>query len=342
MNGKDLRIKIVAGLNLGKSLGDINKDIKALEKSVKRLNLKIELDDKVRQTLANFTKAMEKHKGIAQDLNRVMHEEKVITKDANGVVRESIRQHLKDGDVRTKNIKRINEQTKATKEQTEETRKLIVETDKLRNKQKQVTNTDSQGKFSGGSINTGDRFKNTTISYNANNEITNQRTTENIKQQNQAVENLRQKLQQLGNEGKITTTSLARMNTAINGAQTEKEINRIEQALNRVNQRAVNNNNLDIFRRQAQLNAQNIQRTHGGHVDNAQIQAYLNSVNALTSRTPNLTQRMRELNIQFREISANARTAAGATQQAGASFGHMMSQAMTKFPINLQVGIKLF
>lgn len=333
MASNDLRIKIVGTLNIGKSIQEINMAIRGIEKKINKLKINIQLDDKVSQTLAKFSKAMENHKKIAQDLNRVMHEEKVVTKDASGIVRESIRQHLKDGEVRTKNIKRINEQTKATKQQAEETRKLIVETDRLRNKQKQTANYNEQGKYTGGSIITGDRFKNTATNYNANNEMTGQRVVENIRQQSQAIENLRQKLTQLRSDGNITASSLARMNTAIDGAKTEKEINKIEQALNRVNQRATNNSNLDIFRRQAQLNVQNIQRTHGGHVDNSQIQAYLNSVNALSSRTPNLTQQMRNLNVQFREISGNARSAAGAAQQAGMSFGEMMSTAMTKFPI---------
>lgn len=329
----NLKIKIIGSLNVGATIGQINAELRGIEKKISSIKLKIDMDQKVAKTLSDFSRAMENHKKIAQDLNRIIKEEKTVTKQADGVIKEKVRQHLKSGEIIEKETKKINEQTKAIRQQEDATRRLTVEREKLANKLKETTKLNAQGKYTGGTTTTGDKFNNSTLSYNANNQITSQRIVQNYASQEVALEKLRQKLQQLNNAGTITASSFTRMSNAINGAKTEKEINKIEQALNRVNQRANTNSNLDIFRRQAQLNVQNIQRTHGGYVDNTAIQNYLSSVNALSSRTPNLTQQMRNLNVQFREISANARSAAGAAQQAGMSLGEMMSTAMTKFPI---------
>nr|MDH3163875.1 phage tail tape measure protein [Bacillus licheniformis] len=65
---------------------------------------------------------------------------------------------------------------------------------------------------------------------------------------------------------------------------------------------------LELYRRQAQVNTQNLQNRYGDSLSNAsnqQLQQYLNSVNQLTARTPNLRNQMASLNMQFREMSSN-------------------------------------
>ncbi|RYI30620.1 phage tail tape measure protein [Bacillus infantis] len=339
MAGNDLRILVTANLNIGKSIGDINTAIRGIEKKLNSIKLNIQIDDKVSRNLSNFSKAMEQHKKVAQDLNRVIREEKTVTKEADGTVKEKIRQHLKSGEIIDKEITKINEQTKATQKQAEETRKLTVEMDRLANKQKQVTKQNAQGKYAGGSVTTGDKFKNVTTTYNGSNEQTSQRTVENFRAQEQAVERLRTKLQELNNVGTITNSSLSRMSTAINGAQSEKELNRIAQVLNRVQDSSNSRkqtkeleHQLDLYRKQAEINAQNLRRRYGnalGDDGNRQLNNYLAAVNRLSAVTPNVNQQMQQLAMQFRSISANVNSATSHVL----SFGQQLGVAMSRIPI---------
>ncbi|MFO1442788.1 phage tail tape measure protein [Bacillus sp. Bva_UNVM-123] len=339
MAGENLKILITGSLNVGSTLGEINNQIKALEKKINSIKLSVQIDEKISKTLQDFSRSMENHKKITQDLNRVIKEEKTVTREADGVIKEKIRQHLKSGEIIEKEIKRINEQTKTTQKQTDETRKLIVETDKLKNKQRQITKLDGQGNYTGGSVNVGDKFKNTTLNYNANNEITGQRTTENLKQQVQAVENLKQKLLQLSNTGTITNSSLGRMTSALNAAQTEKELLRIEQVLNRIQNSSKSRektkeleHQLKLYQQQAQINAQNLNRRYGsslGEDNQRAINNYLQSVNRLTSQTPNLNRQMQQLSMQFRSISSNVNAATSHVL----SFGQQLQVAMQRIPL---------
>lgn len=90
---------------------------------------------------------------------------------------------------------------------------------------------------------------------------------------------------------------------------------------------------LQLFKRQSQINAQNIRRTHGGHVDEKALQGYLESVRNLSKDTPDLNKHMQNLNMQFKEIQTNAKSAAGALEQSGMSFKEMLTVAMTRFPV---------
>jgi uncharacterized coiled-coil DUF342 family protein len=74
----DLRILLTASLDSSKSITEINTAINNLEKKVNTLKLNIDIDDKVARTLSDFSKAMENHKKIAQDLNKVIKEEKLV------------------------------------------------------------------------------------------------------------------------------------------------------------------------------------------------------------------------------------------------------------------------
>ncbi|TCJ01044.1 phage tail tape measure protein [Cytobacillus praedii] len=343
----NLKILITGSLNVGKSIGEINTQIKAIETKINRIKLNVQLDEKISKTLSDFSRAMENHKKIAQDLNRVIKEEKTITKEADGTIKEKIRQHLKSGEIMEREIKRINEQTKATQKQTQVTGKLIDQVNKLGEAQKKVTKQDGSGKVTGGSINYGDAFKNTTVNYNQNNQVTSQRTVENIRQQEQAIEKLRQKLLELNNAGTITNSSLGRMTSALNAAQTEKEINRISQALSRVDNSSKARekskeleHQLKLYQQQAQINVQNLQRRYGsslGDEGTRSLNNYLASVNRLTTQTPNLNRQMQQLSMNFRSLSANV----NASTSHVVSFGSQLTTAMQRIPI-WSVGMSSF
>ncbi|QJI52488.1 tail tape measure protein [Psychrobacillus phage Perkons] len=155
-------------------------------------------------------------------------------------------------------------------------------------------------------------------------------------------QSLIQQLNKMSSESKMTESSLGRMNNAINTSKNIDQLNKLEQAMSRVNERSASNFKIGQFQEQAQLNAQNINRTHGGYVDDKALQSYLASVNSLTSRTPNLNNQMQSLNTQFKQISGNAKESAGALNQAGMSMKEMFSTAAIKFPIWMAASTAFF
>jgi myosin heavy subunit len=335
----DLKIKITGTLDNKTSKTEIDKKIKELEGQLEKVNLKIAIDDKVTKTLSDLSKAMENHKKIAQDLNRVIKEEKTITKEADGTIREKIKQHLKSGEIIEKEIKKINEKNKAMKDEEAEIGKLISQYDKLGQKQKEVTRLNAKEVVTGGSTKYRDGFTDTTYKTNKNGEVTSVTTTQNLDQERKATETLtaskqklREQLQLLNNDQKITQSSLDRINNAINTSNDVAQLKRLEDALTRVNQRSNINNSLTNYKRQAEIQVNALQNNPNKIISGAQqtqLTSYLNSVNALNARTPQLEQRMRQLALDFREVSSQAVTAGRNTM----SFGQAFSTAMQKFPV---------
>jgi uncharacterized coiled-coil DUF342 family protein len=70
----DLKILITAGLNSGKSIGEINTAIGGIEKKINTLKLNIEVNDKILGTLKNFTEQMKRISDAALNTGKVIEE----------------------------------------------------------------------------------------------------------------------------------------------------------------------------------------------------------------------------------------------------------------------------
>lgn len=336
MAGENLKLMIVGTLNTGATIGEINKQLKGIEKKIEKLTLNIKIDDKISKTLSDFSKAMESHKKIAEDLNRVIREEKVVTKQADGVIREKIKQHLKSGEIIEKEVERINKKNKATQKEKEVTGQLIDELDKLGRKQKEITRQDGKGNTTGSSQKYRDNFKDVTYNANKNGELTSTRTVENLDQQNKAIENLRQRLLKLKETGELSEKTLAKMSNAINSAKSVTEINKISNRLNTLDTAVKTRQNnkelekqLELYKRNAEIQAKTLQSTHGKTVNNTELLKYLQSVKDLNVATPQLQHRMRQLALDFREVSGAARDSARSSMTVLDAF----RTAMVKFPV---------
>jgi hypothetical protein len=340
MAGNDLKLLITGQLNIGSTIKQINTALRGIEKKISKLKISADIDANTLKTLSNFSKAMEQHKKVAQDLNRVIREEKTVTKEADGTVREKIRQHLKSGEIIDKEIKKINQKVKATQSEREETRKLISDYEKLGQVQKRVRKENSSGDVTGASVKYKNGFTDTTYNTNKSGQVTSVTSVQNVDKERKATESLinsknklKQALNQLNNEGKVSAENLTKLNNAINNSKNIQQVQKLEQNLQNLKRIRDNEHRLELARQQAQINAQRIKTTHSGFVDTNGLQQYINSVNKLTPRTANLNQQLQRTSAQFNQVAQNARSAAGATQQAGMSFGEMMSNAMQKFPM---------
>lgn len=84
---------------------------------------------------------------------------------------------------------------------------------------------------------------------------------------------------------------------------------------------------LEIFKRQAEINAKNLQRRYGDAVDTNALNNYLASVRNLSTSTPDVKRKMDELNMTFKEISANVKSSSSHVLD----FGEALKTAMVIF-----------
>jgi hypothetical protein len=336
---ENVKLLITGQLNVGSTIGEINTQLKGIQKKIEKLTIDIKIDDKVSKTLSDFAKAMEHNKKIVEELNRVVREEKVVIKEADGVIREKIKQHLKSGEVIEKEVERINKKNKATQKQKEATGQLIDELDKLGRKQKEITRQDGKGNVTGTSQKYKDNFTDVTYNANKNGQLTSTRTVENLDQQRKAVEGLNQQLLKLKETGEISEKTLTRMGNSINASKSVAEIEKIRTHLNQLEDVAKTKQNnqelqkqLELYKRSAEIQVTALKNNNHKILSDDQkisLQNYLNSVKALNTATPQLQHTMRQLALDFREVSASAQTASHGQM----SMLDMFKTAMVKFPV---------
>lgn len=129
----DLKILITSGLNIGRSIGEINAAISGLEKKVKKLKLKIEVPVNFNTHIQSFIKATEKMKSVADEQNKVISETQDIYKKLDGTVTQVSQKVLKSGEIiqKTKTIHDANK--KSMQDETLAADKLAKAVDKLNN-----------------------------------------------------------------------------------------------------------------------------------------------------------------------------------------------------------------
>lgn len=334
MTEQNARLLIVGMLDFKKTEGILNSQIQALEKKVQRLKISVQLDDKTSKVLSDYSKAMENHKKISQELNQVKKEEKVVTKELDGTVKENIRQTLKSGEVITKEIKRINEKTRAIQDQTVALKQQgELQKNIISQKNGQSNNTQKYR----------DNFNDITYKPDGSTKI-----VQNVDQQKKMVESLTNSVRKLNKEGTITASSMSRMLSAVNGAKTEGELKRVEQVLNRIQdssktrkQTQAIEEQVERYKKMTELQVNKLRSDPRRIItpeQNAMLDTHLASVNALEPKYKKVKSQMSDLTLGYKQLEGQIQKTSKHTQ----TFGDMMSQAFTKFPINIQVGIKLF
>jgi hypothetical protein len=92
---------------------------------------------------------------------------------------------------------------------------------------------------------------------------------------------------------------------------------------------------LQNYRVNAQIDTQRLQGKYGSLVNQSELNAYLQSINALTARTPLLNREMERLSTSFRQIETNAKISSNAlhiAQKDATSLGDALKNAFQKFP----------
>lgn len=366
MPNNDLKILITAGLNHGKSIGEINTAIKGIQQKVDKLRLNVEVNDKVLASLNNFSKQMKNIGESARNAGKYVEE---ITNPDGSKIKRTFFDGIKE------DFKQTETAAKKTKV---EVGQLVDELDDYGKKIKEIQRLNAKGE----TIGTTSVFKNnegilTSVNADKKGRVTSSQIIDNIEQIEKAQQNAIAKVEKAQQKA-IDTRKKIEENYNQWWAQALKEreikeksqIDAIEkarlQSMNKTQQdrleaeqkqaQAINKNidqthkqkeaekskiailkqQLSLYKQQQSLNVQNARRRYDGLIDNKALDGHLARVNQLSHTTPKVQHQMREFAMGFKQIETNAKTAAGALDtgnKSALSFGSAMKTALIKFPI---------
>jgi TP901 family phage tail tape measure protein len=318
----DLVIKIVGSLNQEATKTEINTALGKIESKISKLKLSIDLDDRTTKTLADFAKAMENHKAIAKDLNKVMREEKEIFKDVNGVTKELTKQYLKSGEVIEKVRTITDKRTKATQNETKAVGQLIDATQKLGQKQKEVQKFDGKGNLTGGSQTFKDGSTDRTYTFNKDRRLTGTNVADNS---GKNLDKTREALTKLYDQGKITEDIFKKFNTSIDGARNANEIDKVRQSFANLT-REVDNKELQ---KKITNNAQTLLKTHKNTVNSSGVNDIISSVSKIDPTAKNASNGLKQLEAQLNNYKLSAKEAS----RMSLSFVDQLKIAMARVPL---------
>ncbi|WP_223837331.1 phage tail tape measure protein [Bacillus swezeyi] len=329
------------------SVEQINKQLKTLQSKLNSLQLKTNIDAVALKTLKEFSSAVETYQKNLKNYNQTVKETQTVIKNADGTTEKIIQQHKKNGEILQHEIKTIDNRNQKIRQEAQETAKLTSEIQKLGQAQKIIERQNAQGIKTGATQKNRDGFKDITYNLDQNGNIKNSTTVTNLDQQRKAIEQLRASLQRLKEKGQLSEVTLSSLGRKINFAQSTEQIEALRVKLKTLDDKSAAvaktkelERQLELYRRQAQVNTQNLQNRYGSSLSQAsnfQLQQYLNSVNQLTARTPNLRNQMASLNMQFREMSSNI----AATTRQTMGFGEQLQVSFSRIPV-WAAGMTLF
>lgn len=327
-----------------KTVEHLNHQIKSLEKKLNSLKLNTNIDSSTLKTLKEFSSAVETYQKNLKSYNQTVRESSKVVKNADGTVDKLTRQYKKNGEILQRETKIIDNRNKSLKEQTQEVNKLASATEKLGQIQKKTEQKNSQGQTTRVTQKNRNGFDDITYVTDPKTNATSSKITTNYDQQRKAVDQLNQKLETLRQKGLVSSEVLSRLSTSVNGSQTAAQIDQIANRIKRIDDSSTAKaktkeleHQIQLYQRQAQVNAQNLQNRYGSSISsqsNSQIQSYLNSVNQLSTSTPNLRRQMQNLNTDFRELSANINSSTNRIS----TFGEQLNQAFSRMPAYLLSG----
>ncbi|MGO0713200.1 phage tail tape measure protein [Bacillus subtilis] len=321
-----------------KTVDQLNQQIKSLEKKLNSLKLNTNIDSTTLKALQEFSSAVDAYQKNLKSYNQTVKETSTVIKNADGSVEKVTQQYKKNGEILQRETKIINNRNAALRQETQEVNKLAQATEKLGQVQKKTEQKNLQGQTTKVVQKNRNGFEDIVYTTDPKTNATSSRTTTNYDQQRKAIEQLNQSLEKLREKGLVSSQALSRLSTSINGAQTAAQIDQIANRIKRLDDSSTAKaktkeleHQVQLYQRQAQINVQNLNTRYGSSLSTANssaLQDYLNSVNQLTARTPNLRTQMQNLNMQFREVSANASSASSNVS----GFGEQLAQSFSRMP----------
>ncbi|MGX1987565.1 phage tail tape measure protein [Bacillus subtilis] len=331
-----------------KTVQQLNKDVALLQNKVKPLEVKVNFDTKALKTLEGIAATFKQSEAALQHLNQTIKENVTETKNADGSITRLTQQYKRSGEIHEKTKTIIDNSTKSLERESKAASQLTLQLERLGQAQKKTTKKDATGRVTGTVTKYKDEFKDVTHSTDRHGSTISVKTVENYDQQQKAIEKLNQKLEQLRQKGQLSAAVLNRLSSSINAARTTSQIDLIANRMKHLDDSAALKartkeleHQVSLYQRQAQLNVKSLNDRYGTSISpesSRALQNYINSVNQLSARTPNISRQMQNLSMEFREIQANARTAAGQVR----GFSETFKQAFTGMPAYMLAGSAWF
>ncbi|MGO0713665.1 phage tail tape measure protein [Bacillus subtilis] len=331
-----------------KTVQQLNKDVALLQNKVKPLEVKVNFDTKALKTLEGIAATFKQSEAALQHLNQTIKENVTETKNADGSITRLTQQYKRSGEIHEKTKTIIDNSTKSLERESKAASQLTRQLERLGQAQKKTTKKDATGRVTGTVTKYKDEFKDVTHSTDRHGSTISVKTVENYDQQQKAIEKLNQKLEQLRQKGQLSAAVLNRLSSSINAARTTSQIDLIANRMKHLDDSAALKartkeleHQVSLYQRQAQLNVKSLNDRYGTSISpesSRALQNYINSVNQLSARTPNISRQMQNLSMQFREIQANARSATGQVR----GFSETFKQAFTGMPAYMLAGSAWF
>lgn len=331
-----------------KTVQQLNNDVALLQNKVKPLEVKVNFDTKALKTLEGIAATFKQSEAALQHLNQTIKENVTETKSADGSITRLTQQYKRSGEIHEKAKTIIDNSTKSLERESKAASQLTRQLERLGQAKKKTTKKDATGRVTGTVTKYKDEFKDVTHSTDRHGSTISVKTVENYDQQQKAIEKLNQKLEQLRQKGQLSATVLNRLSSSINAARTTSQIDLIANRMKHLDDSAALKartkeleHQVSLYQRQAQVNVKSLNDRYGTSISpesSRALQNYINSVNQLSARTPNISRQMQNLSMEFREIQVNARTAAGQVR----GFSETFKQAFTGMPVYMLAGSAWF
>ncbi|AKO91903.1 phage tail tape measure protein [Priestia filamentosa] len=337
---QDIRLLIKAEIHK-QSKEIISKQLKDIQSQIKNLNIKVNVDKDTLKTLDSFSKQFQKIQTQAEKTKKVVQE--ALLPDGTKVklthfdgMHKGFQQTIQDA----KNFKNVVDQTtNANVKNLESQRKKTEQLTRAIEEQQRIQSKSQTTKPNGNQSTTttyGDKYNNAKITNSKNGATVTENS--NYAKQERDVQKLTASLSNLRNQGAVTDRVFDQMLSGLNAAKTERQLNRIADAMKRIQSISNNQNKISSYQDNAKVNMQNLKTQYGNKVDSAALDRYSQSVNKLKADSPRLAQELARLNIEFRQIQANARQASDSTE----SFGAMIANAAGRIAVFGGIGTVFF
>lgn len=341
-----LKILIEAGLNMGSSIKNINDEIKALAKhpSLQSLSLKVNIDKSFVAALNEFVSATKVLSTALSQQQKVVNESVQTIRHLDGSIEKITQRQLANGEIITRNSKKISEETKAYNDQKRTLNDLskelegytLARTKANKNKLGEITSTTNTYKNQAGqqiSVNVD----------NAGNIRNYNQVTEYLKQQQEALRQeqaINKQREQVAREEYNTRKALADKNLKEEQQRNqqfiatlrarfaeEQRIARDRDAMDKAHAAAIAEN---ISRQKAMANMQaQIANASLKYKNNSGVLEQLSALNAKlndVSKVSNYKNALAQLQTQLTLITTNAKLTANETKTLGQRFADAASK----------------
>lgn len=341
-----LKILIDAGINMGSSIKNINQEIKALAKhpSLQSLSLKVNVDKSFVAAINEFVAASKVLSTALSQQQKIVNESVQTIRHLDGSIEKITQRQLANGEIITRNSKKISEETKAYNDQKRTLNDLskelegytLARTKANKNKLGEITSTTNTYKNQAGQQ----------ISVNVDNvgNVKNyNQVTEYLKQQQEALRQeqaINKQREQVAREEYNTRKALAEKNLKEEQQRNqqfiatlrarfaeEQRIARDRDAMDKAHAAAIAEN---ISRQKAMANMQaQIANASLKYKNNSGVLEQLNALNTKlndVSKVSNYKNALAQLQTQLTLITTNAKLTANETKTLGQRFADAASK----------------